>query len=803
MLRAQSALFVTFVAALMAAGYLLFLSVSELGHLKQTISEIDKEVDQARQFRDVIDKMSQSILSFTAVALDLSIEERRVFLIETDAYFTDFQSAIANITGSNTEFISLSQQEELAEALISVTHSWDEVRDQFDTGMEEAAKAYHFLQITDEVRVARKLLVTMEEEATRSADEATRQAFERLESSAGLLIKIVFVVGLTSLCTLLGMGGFALASRKANRDLQHTLCELEHRDKALVVQNERFDAALGNMSHGLCMFDDQERLIVANHRFGEIFHLPRELIKSGTALEELAQWDQRVGYSSTSHASGYVSEVRSLMTTGKSGSITRELPDGRAIEIWYQPMQNGSCVTTFEDITERRRAEKQIAHMARHDALTGLGNRALFHDEMKRALTRVARGEKISVLCLDLDRFKIVNDTLGHPVGDALLQAIADRLRQCAREVDTVIRLGGDEFAVILTDAAQPEASTALAHRVIEVISAPYEIDNHKIDIGVSIGIAIAPDDGKDPDRLLKSADMALYRAKEDGRGIVRSFEPEMDMRLQSRRALELQLRQALAKGQFLLHYQPLIDLGTRQVSGFEALLRWDCPGRGMVSPAEFIPLAEEIGLIVPLSEWVLHTACSEATTWPDEVKIAVNLSPVHFYHGDLVGTVASALRASGLAPARLELEITEGVLLEDTQKTTTMLTALKNLGARISMDDFGTGYCSLSYLQKFQFDKIKIDRSFVKDLGIDVDALAIIRAVSGIADSLGITTTAEGVETEEQLLKVQAEGCTEAQGYLFSRPKSASEVSEIIATLNQNIQPATKLPASRVFEAI
>jgi diguanylate cyclase (GGDEF)-like protein len=792
MSRTRSAVLAVFVAALAAAGYLVFLSAVELGHLRRTIAEIDQEVDRARQFREVIDKMGQSILSFTAVALDLSSEERRAFLQETETYFAQFRSLVAQIEESTADLFSPRQRTELDEALISVTHSWDEIRDQFDTGIEEAAKAYHFLQITDEIRIARSILLALEEAATRTADEATKQAFERLEDSAGLLIKIVFVVGATSLCALLGMGGFALATRRANQTLRDTLHELERRDRTLVVQNERFDAALSNMSQGLCMFDGEGRLIVANERFGDIFRLPANLTRPGTTLDSFEDWENRANRKlSASQADSCVCVLRSLMATGKPGTVTHELPDGRAVEIWYRPMQDGGWVTTFEDITERRRTEAQIAYMARHDALTGLGNRALFRDEMNRALIRISRGDTIGVLCLDLDRFKIVNDTLGHPTGDALLEAVADRLRSCVRDVDTVVRLGGDEFAIIVIDALQTEGVVALAERVMTTVSTPYEINDQQLNIGTSIGIAIAPHDGKDPDRLLKAADLALYRAKDEGKGRVRLFEPEMDQRLQSRRALETQLRRALAGGEFVLHYQPLLDINAGEVSGFEALLRWDCGERGMVSPAEFIPLAEEVGLIVPLSEWVLQTACSEAASWPQAIKVAVNLSPIHFYHGDLVQTVADALQESDLAPGRLELEITEGVLLQDTNATIVTLTALKRLGVRIAMDDFGTGYCSLSYLQKFPFDKIKIDQSFIKDLGENAEGLAIIRAVSGLADSLGIATTAEGVETVEQLRQVKSEGCTEAQGYLFSKPTPAKDVPQLLTALAQNKRSA------------
>ena len=435
------------------------------------------------------------------------------------------------------------------------------------------------------------------------------------------------------------------------------------------------------------------------------------------------------------------------------------------------------------DVTERRKAEARIAHMAHHDALTDLPNRVLFRNRLDEALEGVRRqGDgRLAVHCLDLDYFKSVNDTLGHPIGDRLLQAVADRFRWFLRESDTVARLGGDEFAVIQTAIGEPEEASKLAARLTEAISRPYKIDGHQVVIGVSIGIAVAPENGCDPDVLLKNADVALYRAKADGRNTFRFFEHEMDARLQARRLLELDLRKALTAGEFELFYQPLVDLRSNAISGFEALMRWHHPDRGMVSPAEFIPLAEEIGLIVPLGEWLLRQACCEAATWPDHLTIAVNLSPVQFKSRNLVSAVVSALASSGLEPSRLELEITESVLLHDSDANLATLYQFRNLGVRIAMDDFGTGYSSLGYLQKFPFDKIKIDRSFIREIEERPQSRAIVRAVAGLGASLGISTTAEGVETEDQLECLREEGCTEVQGYLFSRPVPASELGPLL----------------------
>jgi diguanylate cyclase (GGDEF)-like protein len=396
-------------------------------------------------------------------------------------------------------------------------------------------------------------------------------------------------------------------------------------------------------------------------------------------------------------------------------------------------------------------------------------------------LRRSGDGGKGAVQRHDRDHFKTVNDTLGHPVGDELLRLAAERLRECIHPDDTVARLGGDEFAIVQVGRDQPVNSTSLAGRLIKAIGEPFDVLGHQVVIGASVGIAIAPDDGGNPDQLLKNADLALYRAKEDGRETYRFFEPEMDARMQARRALELDLRKALALCEFALHYQPLVTLASGKINGFEALLRWHHPQRGMVPPAEFIPLAEEIGLIGGIGAWVLKEACMEAAKWPSSLKVAVNLSPAQFKGQKLVLDVIAALGASDLPPWRLELEITEAVLLNDTDATIAVLNDLRRLGVRIAMDDFGTGYSSLGYLRKFPFDKIKIDRSFIHDLAEKPDSLAIVRAVTGLGVSLGITTTAEGVETEDQLERLRTEGCTEVQGYLFSEPKPASELGALL----------------------
>jgi diguanylate cyclase (GGDEF)-like protein len=434
------------------------------------------------------------------------------------------------------------------------------------------------------------------------------------------------------------------------------------------------------------------------------------------------------------------------------------------------------------EIVERRRSEARMEHMAHHDALTGLPNRVLFQDRLRRALSEAeASGGRVAVLCLDLDRFKEVNDTFGHPAGDKLLRSVAQRLLTAVRAEDTVARLSGDEFAIIQPGPSSPEATAALGQRVLDLFQKPFELDADVLRSGVSIGAALFPHDATTANDLLKAADIALYHAKSEGRGIYHHFAAEMSAALEARRGFEHDLRRALERDEFELHYQPLIDLETRSVLGCEALIRWRHPARGFVSPADFIPIAESNGLIVDIGEWVLRTACAEAARWPAPTKIAVNLSPVQFAKPGLVEVVAGALSAAGLDPIRLELEITESLLLGNSELVLGALRDLKKFGIQISMDDFGTGYSSLSYLRQFPFDKIKVDRSFITSLAASTESAAIVRAIVGLATGLGMTTLAEGVETVEQLDSVAAEGCAQAQGFYFSRPLPATEIRAML----------------------
>jgi diguanylate cyclase (GGDEF)-like protein len=554
----------------------------------------------------------------------------------------------------------------------------------------------------------------------------------------------------------------------------------------LKAKNEQLDGALSNMPQALLMFDSSTRLVISNSRYNEMFGLSPDATKPGTTLYELVKRRQQSGTFSADPET-YVENMISTIAQGNALERTAILPDGRSISVVHSPMASGGWVATYEDITSRVGAEAKISHMALHDALTSLPNRLFFREEIASRLAHLARDEKFAVFCLDLDDFKTVNDTLGHAFGDNLLCQVADRLRNCLREDDNVARLGGDEFAILQANINEPAETTSLMARIIEVIGAPFDLDGHQVVIGVSIGVAMAPADAADPDQILKLADIALYRAKAEGRGTYRFFEPEMDARMQARRTLELDLRRAITNGEFELYYQPLVNLETEQITGVEALIRWNHPERGLILPNDFIPLAEETALIVPIGEWVLRTACEEAAKWPSHISIAVNLSAAQFKANRITQTVINALARSGLSAGRLELEITESVLLFHNESTLATLHQLRAMGVRISMDDFGTGYSSLSYLRSFPFDKIKIDRSFVHDLSSKDDSMAIIRAVTGLGSSLGMKTTGEGVETREELDYLRREGCTEAQGYFFSKARPAKEVYELLGAQAQN----------------
>jgi diguanylate cyclase (GGDEF)-like protein len=553
-------------------------------------------------------------------------------------------------------------------------------------------------------------------------------------------------------------------------------------DERLAIERRNLSTAVNNIPQGLILYDASARIIICNQPYIDMFGLSSDVARPGCTMQRLIAHRQETG-SFDGDVDEFCNAIIRNVALGRGTRQLTEAPGGRAIEIVNKPLPQGGWVATIEDITERTRADEKIAHMAHYDALTDLPNRVLFRERLQQALKAIRPGEQLAVMYIDIDEFKGVNDALGHPVGDALLRAIADRLRSCLGDADVAARLGGDEFAVIQTAIRSHTETMQLLAAIYQTIRQPIDCNGHLIATDASIGIALAPGDGLDIDQLLRNADLALYGAKSDGRRTYRFFEAGMDARAKARRSLEHELRQAIADGSFELHYQPLLHLEDGRVSCCEALLRWRHPERGTISPADFIPVAEDTGLINDLGHWVLNTACREAVNWPDHVSVAVNVSPIQFKSETLALHVAAALAASGLAASRLELEITEAVLIRDDEAALDILHQLRDLGVRIALDDFGTGYSSLSYLQRFPFDKIKIDRAFIKDLASTGASSTIVQAVVNIAAASDMTTTAEGVETEQQRNLLRTLGCTEMQGYLFSRPVPAVEIRKLLSS--------------------
>jgi diguanylate cyclase (GGDEF)-like protein len=550
--------------------------------------------------------------------------------------------------------------------------------------------------------------------------------------------------------------------------------------------NARFDAALRNMSQGISMYDGQKRLVVWNDRFADIYRLPPTLLKVGTHLDIVAEDLVARGIlKGETNRSAIKNKIASMEQLPINSNRVEELADGRLILISRQPTADGGWVATHEDITERRRAEAEIVHLARHDVLTGLANRAEFNEKLEEASKRLKRnGGDVTLIVLDLDKFKAVNDTLGHPAGDQLLVEVARRLKSSVRETDVLARLGGDEFAVIQEGGPnQHEGAIALALRIINALTQPFDLNGQQASVGTSIGIALAPEHGAEPEELLKRADLALYNVKANGRNDFRVFQDEMLEVAHTQQSAESELRDAIALEEFELHYQPVIDVKSRQLCGVEALVRWRHPTKGLIAPDQFIPLAESTGLIVQLGEWVLQRACTDAASWPARIKVAVNISAVQFTKGNLFDVILCTLVETGLSPERLELEITETALLENQEAHLATIRQLKNLGISMALDDFGTGYSSVNYLTNFPFDKIKIDKSFTQGVLKRRHCAAVVSSVLALAQGLGTVTTAEGVETEEQLEYMLKAGVDLVQGYLFGRPVPISEFGRQAAT--------------------
>jgi diguanylate cyclase (GGDEF)-like protein len=578
-------------------------------------------------------------------------------------------------------------------------------------------------------------------------------------------------VGLGSVSLIAAM--LFLAVRRLSRDYRFS-------EERLTLEKQRLDRAINHMTQGLLLFDSSQRLVICNHRYIEMYGLSVDVVKPGCSFRDVIAHRKATG-SFLGDVDDYVASI--LRDIGQKKSIVIETSDGRFIHIVNEPLADGGWVATHEDITDRRLAEQRITRLAHYDALTGLPNRTLFHQWLTQELADILPGQHVAVLYIDIDEFKSVNDTLGHQIGDELLKSVALTLSECVGAGGFVARLGGDEFAIVQTAVKSTDEVTDLVARVFDSIRAPFDCLGHQLASDASIGIALAPQHGVDLDRILRNADLAMYAAKSAGRRTHRFFEAEMDAKAKARRQLESDLRHAISAGALEVHYQPCISLRDDTITGCEALVRWRHPKRGIISPAEFIPIAEDTGLINQLGEWVLNTACADAAKWPDDIRLAVNVSPVQFKSGTFALKVMTALAASELPANRLELEITEAVLIRDDEAALDILHQLRDIGVRIALDDFGTGYSSLSYLQRFPFDKIKIDRSFVNDVADPDGSSSIVQAVVGLATAKNMETTAEGVETETQRQLLRTLGCTEMQGYLFSAAKPIAEIEHLFSS--------------------
>lgn len=543
---------------------------------------------------------------------------------------------------------------------------------------------------------------------------------------------------------------------------------------------DRLDAAINNMAHGLAMFDRDFKLVLCNKRYLELYQLSPELGQAGVSARELLRRCTENGIYAGRDPDAMFTATRKMISTEGVGYYESRLSDGRVYGISTRPMSDGGLVSTHEDITERRRIEERITHLAHYDGLTGVANRVLICQRLEQDLRMMAR---LAVLYLDLDRFKVVNDTLGHGIGDKLLTLVAKRLQMTVKEGDLIARIGGDEFAILHYGDDLKTSARALAKRIVSALSTPFEVDGHSLSIGTTIGIALAPEDGEDPELILKHADLALYAAKAEQRGTLSFYDKKLNDRILETQVLELELRAALGNGELTLEYQPIFDLKTGMATACETLLRWRHPRRGLVSPAEFVPIAEHTGLINEIGAWVMKEACQEAAKWPEHIKLAINLSPIQVRTKGLLGIVRKALDQANLPASRLEMEITESALLCEDGHTPTNLQELHAIGVRIALDDFGTGYSSLGYLQRYPFHKIKADRSFVRDLSQDQTASrAILRTIAFLGSALDVITTVEGVETEEQLAYVRAEGFDEVQGFYLCRPVAAAKLPWVLA---------------------
>ncbi|MGI9408765.1 MAG: putative bifunctional diguanylate cyclase/phosphodiesterase [Hyphomicrobiaceae bacterium] len=778
----------------------------------QSLRSTQQAVVQSRNYEAVIEstfdlrlKVEKHILYFVATALDLDDDERKEMLQKADRHLKDFRLAVADLSTNAVEHILPTEQEGLRAGLAELQHNWEEITRSGQADMSNAEKTWHFLGMVENFEKLNQVLSDLHRRVTSEHEKGNRTIFSSIELAILTIVALTIVGTILASAGLVSSGYFLHRSRaqavqlrngndllkrreetlhRQAAELKESNALLKQREEALRVQSDRFSSAIEHMAQGLCMIDEDRRLITWNAKFATMYGVPDELLREGAPYLPVLEHRIKSG-SAPSDCADFIQ--RELGACGEKGGHREilELPDGRFIATSFEPTPEGGLLSTYLDITQRRRSEQQVIHLAHHDELTDLLNRRFFVERLERMMEALGSDDGLAYFAIDLDDFKLANDSYGHAAGDLILQTVARRLKGCTRGEDLVARLGGDEFAVVLAGEPCRDAASKFASRIIEDLSAPYDYEGQNIEIGTSVGVALAPHDAGNVDQLMKVADVALYQAKGEGRNLHRQFTASLLDRMLERRELEEELCQALDRNQIELYYQPLICARSGQVGSMEALVRWKHPKLGSVPPSKFIPIAEDLGLMGKLGAWVIERACFDARDWPSSVRAAVNVSAAQFQTRALELDIALALGKSGLTGDRLEIEITESVLLDDEDIVLAVIAKVQEMGITVSLDDFGTGYSSLSYLHKYPLDKIKIDRSFVTNLPSSKHSQSIVRTIVGLAKSLSMSIIAEGIETEEQLALLKDEGCDQLQGFLISEPIPAAAAMALIGRLN------------------
>ncbi len=739
---------------------------------------------------DVRSKVEKHIIYLAASTLDLKAKARQDLLLTAEHHLNNFEVAITKLLKSNAHQLLPAEREGLRLGLSKILNNWKDISQQSKVDLKDIEKTAHFLSMIKNFETLNDVLFGLQDRVTSKQEQRLKQIFSNIEL-AFLIIVGLMICG--AALASIGIGGSNFLLRKSRAQaaqLQENNVQLKRREEALHLQADRFHSAIEHMAQGLCMINKDHCLITWNRKFAEMYAIPDELLREGAPYRAILEHRIEVA-SAPENQPDFIDRELGKKTRSNDDNEIHELPDGRHISISYETTPEGGILSTHKDITQRRLSDQEIIHLAHHDGLTDLLNRRSFVSYLGDELAKSQASGELTLMTIDLDGFKLANDKFGHAAGDAVLQEVAARLRACTRRDDLVARVGGDEFAIVLKDAADQNDSASFAARLVDELSKPYDFEGQPIEIGASVGVAMSPGDANEVGALLKTADIALYEAKNDQGNQYRMFSKEMRDKIVDRRQLEDSFVHALEHDQLELYYQPLICARSNLVTGMEALLRWQHPQRGMISPTLFVPIAEDLGLMGKIGTWVLEQACHDAMQWPSPVRVAVNVSAAQFHTRNLELDVEFALDKSGLSGERLELEITESVLLDDDDKVLRAIDCVQDLGVSVAIDDFGTGFSSLSYLHKYPLDKIKIDRSFVAKLPKSNHSLSIVRTVVSLARSIGMATTAEGIETREQHAVLREEGCEQLQGYLFSKPVPAEKAAELIRSLNSSLTQA------------